>query len=201
MTNRKRRYWAVRTDRSNRAILLDELRQGRLRQGWGYEAGQDLRLIHGEILRGGKWWERLSATQKDVLPHLRMLPSAEDSVQLGDWVVTPNLPEDGMFLVAEVIGEYYYEPLKLTRDTDVNNVGQDYGHVLPVRVLTAKGINRYADAVAADLRGSVRRGRARAGQRRRHKWRRRFDGDLLRPLGPSPCRGEPRPERSRPEAL
>jgi hypothetical protein len=129
MSSRRRRYWAIRTDRDNRAILLNELRQGRLRQGWGYDQNQDLRLIQSEIGKGGSWWERLSAIQKEALPHLRMLAAADDSVQRGDWIVAPNLPEDGMFLVGEVNGEYWYEPLKLQGDTDVNNLGQDYGHV------------------------------------------------------------------------
>lgn len=156
MTSRKRRYWAIRTDRDNRAILLDELRQGRLRQGWGHDPSQDLQLIQAEIARGGRWWERLSATQKEVLPHLRMLAAAKDSLQLGDWVVVPNLPEDGMFLVGEVAGEYYYEPLELSVSTDVNDLGRDYGHVLPLRLLTPNAINRYAEEVDAGLRGSLR---------------------------------------------
>lgn len=155
-TERKRRYWAVRTDRDNRALLLDELRKGRLRQGWGWDPSQDLRLIQAEIVKGGPWWERLSATQKHVLPHLRMLADAADSVRLGDWIVVPKLPEDGTFLVAEVAGHYYYEPLKLSGETDANDLGQDYGHVLPVRLRTPKAINRYADEVTAGLRGSLK---------------------------------------------
>lgn len=85
-----------------------------------------------------------------------MLSSTDDSVQLDDWIVMPNLPEDGSFLVGQVTGDYYYEPLKLNRDADISGLDQDYGHVLPVQVLTVSGINRYADEVAADLRGSLR---------------------------------------------
>jgi hypothetical protein len=144
---RRRRYWAIRTNRDYREVLLDELHQGRLRQGWGYHQDQDLRLIQTEIAKGGRWWDRLSATQKEVLPHLRMLGDVEDSVQRGDWIVVPNLPEDGTFLVAEVAGDYYYEPLKSE---------DDYGHVLPIRLLTPKAINKYAEKVDATLRGSLR---------------------------------------------
>jgi len=56
-TERRRRYWAIRTDRHNRALLLDQVRQGRLRQVWGYDPSRDLRLIHSEIVKGGPWWE------------------------------------------------------------------------------------------------------------------------------------------------
>jgi len=105
MTSPKRRYWAIRTDRDNKSRLLSELQQGRLRQGWGYDPSQDLRLIQADIIKGGKWWERLSETQKQVLPHLLMLSSAKDSVQLGDWILVPNLPDDGYFLIVEVAGQ------------------------------------------------------------------------------------------------
>jgi hypothetical protein len=146
----------IRTDRDNKSILQSELRHGRLRQGWGYDLSQDLRLIQAEIVKGGRWWERLSETQKEVLPHLRMLSSAEDSVQLGDWVVVPNLPDDGYFLIAEVAGQYYYDPLILSEKEDMNEFGKDYGHVLPVRLLTDQGINKYADRVHASIRSTLR---------------------------------------------
>ena len=156
MADDKRRYWAIRTDRENRKLLLEELRKGRPRQGWGYDPSQDLRLIQAEIVKGGPWWDRLSPVQKEVLPQRRMLAAAEDSVQPHNWVVVPNLPDDGMLLIGEIAGEYYYEPLKLSDDTDVNGLGQDYGHVLPFSVLTPKPINRYAGQVPAGLRGSLR---------------------------------------------
>lgn len=144
MTNCKRRYWAERTYKGERAYLLSELHQGRLRQGWGGNPLQDLRLVQAEIEKGGKWWERLSEYQKEVLPQLRMLSSAKDSVQLGDWILVPNLPEDGYFLVAEVVGEYCY---------DLENA---FEHVLPVRLLMDKGINKYSEHVHADIRATLK---------------------------------------------
>jgi len=156
MASQKRRYWAIRTDRYNKSLLLSELRDGRLRQGWGYDPSQDLEFIQAEIVKGGTWWERLSETQKEVLPHLRMLSSAQDSVQRGDWVLVPNLPEDGYFLIAEVTGEYYYEPLTLSPTEDINELQKDYGHVLPVRLLTDQGISKYADQVHASIRSTLR---------------------------------------------
>ncbi|ADE17023.1 restriction endonuclease (plasmid) [Nitrosococcus halophilus Nc 4] len=156
MTDRTRRYWAIRTDRYNKPLLLSELRDGRLRQGWGYDPSQDLELIQGEIHKGEKWWERLSETQKEVLPHLRMLSSSEDSVQPGDLILVPNLPEDGYFLLAEVTGTYYYDPLTLSAEENINDLPKDYGHVLPVRLLTEHGINRYADHVHASIRSTLR---------------------------------------------
>ncbi len=156
MTKPKRRCWAIRTDKNNESLLFDELRNGRLRQGWGHDPNQDLRLIQGEIASGGNWWERLSTMQKEVFPHLRMISSAEDSVQLGDLILVPNLPEQGYFVLGEVTGTYYYDPLMLSKEQDINELGKDYGHVLPVRLLTERGINKYAGGVEASIRSTLR---------------------------------------------
>jgi Restriction endonuclease len=155
-TKTQHRYWAIRTDKDNKALLLGELRNGRLRQGWGYEPTQDLRLIQAEISKGGNWWERLSSAQREVLPQLRMLATSQDSIQVGDWAVVPNLPEHGEFLVAEVAGSYQYDPLVLSTDRDVNELGRDYGHILPVRLLTDRGINKYAAEVDARIRSTLK---------------------------------------------
>ena len=134
----EKRYWAIRTDKDNKSLLLDELRAGRLRQGWGYNPSQDLKLIQKEIDLGGKWWERITEEQKEALPHIRMLSAANDSVKKGDWVLVPNLPEYGSFFVAEIVGDYYFSLLELAED--IHNVGgRDYGHVLPVRLITEQG--------------------------------------------------------------
>jgi len=155
--NKNRRYWAIRSDKNNIQILLSELRAGRLRQGWGYSQNQDLRLVQAEILRGGKWWERLSETQKEVLPHLKMLSSVEGGIQIGDLIVIPNLPEYGpFFMIVEIIGEYYYEMLNLSRDQEVNEFKYDYGHILPVKIVTDQGVNRYAEIVDARIRSTLK---------------------------------------------
>jgi hypothetical protein len=156
MIKRERRYWAIRTDRENKPLLLGELRAGRLRQGWGYDTRQDLRLVQAEIARGGKWWERLTEEQNEVLPHLRMLSTSGDSVQVGDWILLPNLREDGPFLIAEVAGGYYFEPLMPSEETDINGLRKHYSHVLPVRLITERAINRYADIVDARIRSTLK---------------------------------------------
>ncbi len=153
---RGKRYWAIRTDKENRSLLLKELLDGRLRQGWGYDSSQNLELVQKEISKGGEWWNRISETQGEVLRHLRMLSSSKDSVQVGDWIVVPNLPENGFFFIVEIVGKYYYDPIKLSQEQDINKLGQDYGHVLPIKVLTKKGINKYSDNVHADIRRTLK---------------------------------------------
>lgn len=53
-------------------------------------------------------------------------------------------------------GEYYFDMLSLSGDTDVNGLGKDYGHVLPVRLITKDGINRYAEIVDAGIRSTLK---------------------------------------------
>jgi hypothetical protein len=119
MSTTPRRFWAIRTDKYNIPLILGELRAGRLRQGWGYNPGQDLRLVQAEISRGGKWWERLTKEQNEVRLHLKMLSKSDGGIQVGDRILLPNLPEEGpFFLVAEVTGEYYFDMLSLSGDTD-----------------------------------------------------------------------------------
>jgi hypothetical protein len=156
MTNRQRRYWAIRTDKENRELLLTELYAGRLRQGWGSDPQADLRVIQEELLKGGNWFERLSEAQRLALPQMRMLAASNDSIQSGDWILIPNLPVPGSFHIAEVNGDYSYSPLTLSEEQDINELGQDYGHLLPVRLMTTQGVDKYAEGVHADLRRTLR---------------------------------------------
>lgn len=156
MKSPNRRYWAIRSDKNNMEILFCELTKGQLRQGWGYDISQDLRSLQSEIEKGGSWWDRLTSVQKEALPQLRMLAKSTDSIQRGDIVVIPNLPGYGFFCIAEVTGDYTYAPMKLKKDVDVNELGQDYGHILPIKLLTPKGVNKYAEQVDASIRSTLR---------------------------------------------
>jgi len=49
---KNRRYWSIRTDKDNRKVLYNELTQGKLRQGWGYDENQSLTIIQNVINRG-----------------------------------------------------------------------------------------------------------------------------------------------------
>ena len=120
----------MRTDRNNRALILDELRQGRLRQGWGYEKAQDLRVLVAKRHRG----EHFTEKEQDAWRNRPMLGGA-NGIKQGDIVLLPNLPHRGEFLLVEVDGPYRYEPLQLDRRTDINELHQDYGHILPVKIV------------------------------------------------------------------
>jgi len=156
MTNVSHRCWVVRTDKANRSLLLSELNAGRLRQGWGYDPSQDLRLIQAKTSQGAKSSDRLTDLQRQALPNLRMLSTSDGGVRTGDWILVPNLPEMGSFLIVEVIGDYRYEMFELSATEDVNDLGRDYGHILPVRLLTPRGLNKFAEGVPAEIRRTLR---------------------------------------------
>lgn len=151
------RYSAIRTDKNNRDLLLKELREGRLRQGWGHEPNQDLAVIHAEMVKGGDWWKRLTDGQREVCPHFRMLgANPDDSVHIGDVILVPNLPDYGYFMLVRVTGPYRYEPIILDPSQDYCELGQDYGHILPVELITPEGVNKFADIVDARIRSTLR---------------------------------------------
>jgi len=153
MTERKRRYWAMRTDdKHNRELLWKELQAGRLRQGWGYHPSQDLRTVVAAAEVG----QPLTPEQEATRRHWKMLTTREDGIRPGDWILVPNLPEPGKFIIVEVTGDYYYDPITLSEKEDVNGLGQDYGHVLPVKLLTPNGVHKYAEGVDASLRRTFR---------------------------------------------
>lgn len=150
-------YWAIRTDKHNRDILLQELHEGRLRQGWGYEDSQNLAVINAEIKMGGDWWQRLTTAQQEAYPHFRMLGAdPNDSVQIGDVILVPNLPAYGYFMLARVTGPYRYEPITLDASENYWGLERDYGHILPVELITPDGVNKFADIVDASIRSTLR---------------------------------------------
>jgi len=153
MTERKRRYWAMRTDeKHNRELLWRELQAGRLRQGWGYHPSQDLRTVVAAAEAG----QPLTPEQEATRRHWKMLTTREGGIKPGDWILVPNLPEPGKFVIVEVTGDYYYDPITLSEKEDVNGLHQDYGHVLPVKLLTPNGVHKYAEDVDASLRRTFR---------------------------------------------
>ena len=140
-------YWTIRTSRDNQEIreyLLQELRDGRLRQGWDYQDDQDLELIQQKWDKG----KGLSLTQKEASRHWRIGNGSADKgyIQKGDWILVPNIPENRRFSICEVTGDYYFSREKY----------EDHGHIRPVKVLTPEGVVNNHQMVHGDLRRSLR---------------------------------------------
>ena len=140
--------WAMRTCRDNemaRQFLLGELRAGRLRQGWGYDESQDLRIIQAN-------WENgvpLTDIQQVAVGHWRMANGpAGEYMQVDDLVVVPNSPVDGLFTICRITDDY---------DFDIVEALGDFGHIRPVEIIgPTGGVANNHELVNAALRRSFR---------------------------------------------
>jgi hypothetical protein len=123
------RYWAIRTDsRNNTPWLWNELQDGRLRQGWSRRPDEDLEVVE-EVRRIGG---RLTDGQRETWRRSRRLLSSQGGVNVGDLVVTPHLPQFGTWTIVRVVGPY-----RFSIDDGRNWLGRpDFGHILPVEVVT-----------------------------------------------------------------
>lgn len=102
-------YWGYRIDTREIEFFTDELNQGRLRQGWGWDEGQNLKDMHMDEGAGR---------------NLAMF----ERVKQGDILLIPRLPDWDSVTIAEATADwdngYYFEIAQ----------GQtDYGHAFPAR--------------------------------------------------------------------
>ena len=86
------KYWAMRTSKKHQKMLFDELRQDRMRQGWGYCAEQYLRLISAKISRG----DPLTPDEKWAWRN-RVMLGGRYGINPEDVVLMPNMPENSSF--------------------------------------------------------------------------------------------------------
>lgn len=131
---------------------MRELDAGRLRQGWGYNSQLDLRLLRKKVSAGKNLDEEEAAAWRNR----RLLDTEPDGLKPGDVVVLPNLPDQGRWVLARVIGPYSYA---ISRDASPS--GPDYGHIVPVEpIRTSDGKLAVVEAdnehVDARLRASMR---------------------------------------------
>jgi hypothetical protein len=147
MTGSAPRCWAIRTDRSHRDdLIVPALRNGVLRQGWGYDDSQDLRRIRARLDAG----RCLDPAEREAWSrNRRLLPSEPDSVADGDWVVLPNVPDDGLWSIARARPEYAF---------GISETG-DHGHQRTIELLV-EAVNPRTVDIPASLRRTTRCQRA-----------------------------------------
>ena len=103
--------------------LYGELKEGRLRQGWGTSGfallTDDQRVDKEEWAAAyeSEWGERPSPQRFAILS--RML-----EIKCGDIVIVPKMPEWNQFTVGRVSGDYRFEVSDVHPD--------DFGHIVPV---------------------------------------------------------------------
>lgn len=127
---RETHYWGYRVDASEADFFARELEQGRLRQGWGFDEGQNLRNMTVDKGAGRN-------------------RSMYQRVKKGDLLLVPRLPEWGLVAIA-----------RATEDWDtgyrfaVCPERRDYGHIFPAEYLAA--FARHNALVAGDTRSTLK---------------------------------------------
>lgn len=116
--------------------LINEFRNGKLRQGWGSKYGEYSMDLHEHIydengkLQPTKKWvcdfmNIRDATQEEAIGRFKIISRLLD-MEREDVVFVPNIPSDDMFSVATVDGDYVFSPIK------------DYGHGHIIHVKNVK---------------------------------------------------------------
>lgn len=123
-------YWCYRVDTSKIKFFTNELNEGRLRQGWGWDEAQDLRNFKLDEGAG------------------RNRPMF-NKVKKGDILLIPQLPNWGEVALVEATEDwnkgYVFEIVQIFRD---------YGHIFPAKYL--KKFSRNNENVTGNLRSTLK---------------------------------------------
>ncbi len=130
MENRETNYWCYRVDKNNLEFFRHELYEGRLRQGWGWDEGQDLRNF--EVDEGAGRNRRMF-----------------DWVKKGDILLVPYLPEWGDVALVEATEDW-----NTGYQFEIDSKLGDYGHTFPAKYL--KKFTRGNENVTGNLRSTLR---------------------------------------------
>lgn len=115
-------FWNI--DANNQQYFRHALEQGKLRQGWGYNANLNLTLIQDKKSQG----LTLTDEEKGAWQRVHYML---DTIKNGDIVFVKHIPDHGGFTVVKVIGDYGFEIENVQNDYGQN----DYGHFLPIEIL------------------------------------------------------------------
>ena len=119
--------WFWNIDRDELKYFKTELQHhNKLRQGWGWWEGANLNLLQEKRNNDLK----LTDDEENVWKHCGPML---DRIEIGDFIVVRNVPEQGYFTLVEVVGEYHF---------DYGDNKNDYGHYLPIKVLGEFSIDK-----------------------------------------------------------
>ena len=122
--NEPERIAILRTNEEIADKLYKELKEGRLRQGWGAE-GMSLLDENGEALSKDKWEQNYKNSRIGWgSPSSRRYSALNKMLKIkdGDVVVLPKMPKSNQLSVCRVSGDYRFGEL----------VDGDFGHIIPV---------------------------------------------------------------------
>jgi len=123
-------FWGYRIDTREIDFFRKELQENRLRQGWGYDKGQDLRNLMVD-----------QGAQKNL--------SIFKKVKKGDILLVPRCPNWNEVAIVEALDDfdtgYAYE---------ISKEHKDYGHIFPARIL--KSFDRNNENISGMIRATIK---------------------------------------------
>ncbi|HEY1024468.1 MAG TPA: hypothetical protein VGE26_04840 [Sphingobacteriaceae bacterium] len=126
----KKNYWCYRINKTLGKFFFDELNDGRLRQGWGWDNDQDLRNLKMDEGAG------------------RNRPMF-NLVKKGDILLVPQLPDWGSVAIVEATADW-----KDGYDFNIHPEYGDYGHIFPAKYL--KKFTRRNEHVSGNIRSTLK---------------------------------------------
>ncbi len=138
MNTRKTRYWGFRIDKRNPDFFWNELHNGNLRIGWGFDKRQNLRKQkqYAEFWKGGA---------DGAKPNLKIL----ERVKKGDMLLVPQIPDWDKVAVVEATEDFD----KGYRFEIPGNEG-DYGHIFPAKI--ERSFARSNKHVSGNIRSTLK---------------------------------------------
>lgn len=134
----------MRTDRKHKKFIYSELKNGRIRQGWGYDPSQDLRALRTKVQGGTELSPRERSAWRG---NRRLLADEQGGINAGDIIILPNLPDEGRWILVEITDNAY--------EFSISETG-DHGHIRHAQIRFPTPVHPYAHAVSARLRGTMR---------------------------------------------
>ena len=129
MENREKNYWGYRIDVKNQDFFFKELKQKRLRQGWGYAENQKLPETED------------SSARKNL--------SMYYNVKKGDILLIPRLPDWGSVAIAEATEDW-----DKAYGFEIDDEKKDYGHIF---LAEYKGcFNRHGKDVSGNIQSTLK---------------------------------------------
>jgi len=126
----KRNYWCYRINKDEIEFFMNELNEGRLRQGWGWLKGQDLRNFKKDEGAG------------------RNRPMF-DKVKKNDILLVPELPSWGNVAIVEATEDW-----NIGYKFEIHKIMEDYGHIFPAKYLRC--FSRHNENVTGNIRSTLR---------------------------------------------
>lgn len=129
-------FWNIYLE--SQSYFWSELKEERLRQGWGYDEGLDLRKLKA------KKDNNLDLDEKEQQAWDRCHPMLV-YIKEGDLVVVKNVPTREQFTIVGVTGQY---------DFKIGDIG-DYGHIIPIQIVNT--FHKYSKIVPSPFINALNR--------------------------------------------